>query len=254
MGVSGCEGARPCGSPGFGDWAATCHFSHQGAAEGSSSAPGAGVGPSWSLCFGQGEREGGEEAQRGHSGPAEESGLGSRPGRLLPHPGPPQCAGCYPAVAGSLPTRKREARPRERLPTPHSCGPGPELSGLGAPRLRAADGEQGLGRRHTTNSRQRRDWPGLQRPRPALLALPTTSPKGHEEQGSCCTSSGAHPRGGGDPPLAARPQGGPDEASVDPAPPALTGQFQISVSLPPPWEARGLLGHDGSCGLRGGGR
>ena len=65
------------------------------------------------------------------------------------------------------------------------------------PRLRAADGEQGLGRRHTTNSRQRRDWPGLQRPRPALLALPTTSSKGHQEEGSCCTSSWAHPRWGG---------------------------------------------------------
>ena len=53
-------------------WTAMCDFSHQGAAEGSISAPGA-----CALC--RGRREGDKEAQLSHSGPAEEAGFRSWP-------------------------------------------------------------------------------------------------------------------------------------------------------------------------------
>lgn len=56
-----------------------CHSSHQEAAEGSGSASDSESLPCSDRAFVQEKQEGVKEAQQGHSGPAEESGLGSGP-------------------------------------------------------------------------------------------------------------------------------------------------------------------------------
>lgn len=104
----------------------------------------------------------------------------------------------------------------------------------------------GLGR-HTAHWR-RRQSPGLQTPKPALLLCTPPASPSRQAQGSCQASSWA-PLSGGD--LLQLP--GPREdprRPVSPASPAFAGRLQIFKSIPPCERPPGAAASAGSCGLR----
>lgn len=156
---------------------------------------------------------------------------------LTPAPGPPLRTGHRSVAAGSLPTQIFKLKLRDRLP-PHSCEAWSWVVRPGGGRASGLQMGAGLGR-HTAH-RRRRQSPGLQTPRPALLLCTPPASPSRQAQGSCQASSWA-PLSGGD--LLQLP--GPREdprRPVSPASPALVGRLQILKSIPPCERPRGLQG------------
>lgn len=105
--ICGCPWVCPCLAPqcqGFGDWAAMCPFSHQRAAEGSSSNPGSWRWPSQrrGWCFVQGKRVGALGGPAGSLGASRGVWARILARRLTPaRPGPARPS----SVHGALPCR-----------------------------------------------------------------------------------------------------------------------------------------------------
>lgn len=208
VGTSGSVGApRPVGVTrlegpifvglGFGDWAAMCPYGHQGTAEGSSSAPGAGVGPSPALlCAGKaaGSRRrpsgvtlGQQRSLGSDPGPATNSrttqarlALPGAPGAALWSLGSFQCGNSkqgrergFPHTAAAL-GRQTWGAPGIQLRPPLRTRP-PGASSLQMGKLRPSQ-EQGLGPRHSTNpSRHRTGWAYRHQGLPRSLCTPPAS-------------------------------------------------------------------------------
>lgn len=172
--------------------------------------------------------------------------LGSDPGPAAnSRTRPSSVHGHRSVAAGSVPTQIFKLKPRDRLP-PHSCEAWSRVVRPGGGRASGLQMGAGLGR-HTAHWR-RRQSPGLQTPKPALLLCTPPASPSRQAQGSCQASSWA-PLSGGD--LLQLP--GPREdprRPVSPASPAFAGRLQIFKSIPPCERPPGAAASAGSCGLR----